>query len=252
MNLKLKKSTKILVLAMAIFCAVSLALSNPLSAAVANSKLKPIYCIKTEQKKVSLTFDAAWGSDKTLAILDILDEYNVKATFFLVGFWIRANPELVREIARRGHEIGTHSMTHPEMSRLSYEKMLEELTESAKMITDLTGDKVEVFRPPFGDYNNELIRACEAAHLFAIQWDVDSLDWKGLNASQIAVRCQKASEGSIILFHNNSDHIVQALPVVIVALMTKGLGFAPVGELIYRSDYVIDNSGRQVSVKPKT
>lgn len=251
MNIKMKSTTKILVLALALFCAVSLALRNPLASVIADSKLKPIYCVETERRVVSLTFDAAWGSDKTLAILDILDEYNVKATFFLVGFWIRANPELVREIARRGHEIGTHSMTHPEMSKLSYEKMLYELNESAKMITDLTGDKVEVFRPPFGDYNNELIRACGEAKLYAIQWDVDSLDWKGLSAAQIASRCQKAAKGSIILFHNNSDNIVQALPVVIVALRTKGLGFAPVGELIYRDNYVIDNSGRQLSAKAK-
>ncbi|MDD4832189.1 MAG: polysaccharide deacetylase family protein [Clostridia bacterium] len=244
---KIKNTTKILILVLAVISSLAVAFSNPLAAAVnAGNKLRPIYCVETERRVVSLTFDAAWGSDKTLAILDILDRYNIKVTFFLVGFWIEANPELVREIAKRGHEIGTHSMTHPQMSKLTAEQINEELTESAKMIEELTGNIVTVFRPPFGDYDNKLISACFNLNLYPIQWDVDSLDWKGLSAEEIAARIQKAKSGSIILFHNNSDNIVQALPAVIEALIAKGLGFCPVGDLIYYSGYVIDNCGKQI------
>ncbi|HPG91956.1 MAG TPA: polysaccharide deacetylase family protein [Clostridia bacterium] len=247
---KIKNTTKILILIMAVISSVAVAISNPLTAVVnADNKLRPIYCVETERRVVSLTFDAAWGSDKTLAILDILDSYNIKVTFFLVGFWIEAHPELVREIAKRGHEIGTHSMTHPKMSQLTVDEINEELTQSVKMIEELTGNTVSVFRPPFGDYDNKLISACTNLNLYAIQWDVDSLDWKGLSAKEIAARIQKAESGSIILFHNNSNNIVQALPVVIEALIAKGLSFCPVGDLIYRSNYVINHCGKQIKTE---
>lgn len=206
----------------------------------------PVYNVDTDRHVVSLTFDAAWGADKTKGILDILDDYGIKATFFLVGFWVDNFPEMVKEIDARGHEIGTHSETHPHMPTLSKEKIKDELSVSSGKITDITGKAVLLFRPPFGDYNNTLVESCEEMQIIPVQWDVDSLDWKGLSAAAIHQRVVgKVKDGSIVLFHNNSDNILEALPLVIETLKLKKFTFAPVGDVVYKTDYYVDNNGTQ-------
>lgn len=205
----------------------------------------PIYCVDRNDGFVSISFDAAWGADKTEKIMEVCEQYGVRATFFLVGFWMEKFPEMVKEISARGFEIGTHSQTHPKMSQLSEDQCINELKSSCKTIFELTGKPVSVFRPPFGDYNNTLLTVCDNMGLFPIQWSVDSLDWKGLSAEQIAVRVQKAQSGDIILCHNNSDHIVEALPLIFEWAKLKGLKFCPIGELIYKNNYTIDSQGKQ-------
>lgn len=218
-----------------------------ISQAFAESRKIPIYCVDRNDNYVAISFDAAWGADKTRQIMDVCDSYGVKATFFLVGFWVDKYPEMVAEIASRGFEIGTHSNTHPQMSKLSADKCRDELVTSCRKLVDITGQPVKVFRPPFGDYDNKLIDAASELGLYTIQWSVDSLDWKGLSAMQIAERVQKAKSGDIILCHNNSDHIVEALPLIFEALKLKNLKFCPVGELIYLDNYYVDGSGKQIA-----
>lgn len=216
------------------------------SVAYSEKRKVPIYCVDRDDGYVAISFDAAWGADKTQKIMDVCDAYGVKATFFLVGFWMEKYPQMVAEIASRGFEIGTHSATHPQMSKLTATQCQEELVSTCKQIFELTGQPVKLFRPPFGDYNNTLLTTCENLGLFAIQWSVDSLDWKGLSAEQIAVRVQKAQSGDIILCHNNSDHIVEALPLIFEWAQLKGLKFCPIGQLIYTENYTIDGSGKQI------
>ena len=211
----------------------------------ADAREVPIYCVDRTDNVVSISFDAAWGADKTRRIMDVCDEYGVKATFFLVGFWVDKYPDITAEISARGFEIGTHSATHPRMSELNAEQCRNELLVSSRKIFDITGKPVELFRPPFGDYDNELLDAAKGLGLYSVQWSVDSLDWKGLSAVEIAQRVQRAQSGDIILCHNNSDHIVEALPLIFEALRLKGLNFLPIGQLIYRDGYRIDNSGKQ-------
>ena len=212
---------------------------------LAEKRKVPIYSVDTQQRLVSISFDAAWGADKTLQILDVCDSYNVKATFFLVGFWVDKFPDMVAEIVRRGHEIGTHSQTHPQMSKLSKIQVQDELATSCNKISAITGEPVTLFRPPFGDYNNQLLEVAESLGLHTIQWSIDSLEWKGISAEQIASRTNGAKHGDIILCHNNSDHIVQALPAIFTALQAKGLTFVPIGQLIYKTNYTVDNQGIQ-------
>lgn len=208
----------------------------------------PIYSVKTEEKKVALTFDAAWGADKTSKILETLNNEGIKGTFFLVGFWVEANPDKVREIDEAGFDIGTHSNTHPKMSSLSSNQMIEELSTSSKLITEITGKSIRFFRPPFGDYNDLLLTTANGLGLQTIQWDVDSLDWKGLSGEQILARVkQSVKNGSIILFHNNSDHILDALPLVIKYLKTEGYTMTTLSDLVYQENYSIDNNGLQIS-----
>lgn len=209
-------------------------------------RLVPIYAVDTKEKKVAITFDSAWGADKTLKILELLKEYNVNATFFLVGFWVDKYPDMVKAINEQGVEIGTHSNTHPDFVGLSAEQMKLELTTSINKIENITGKKVELFRPPYGSYNNTLINTATELNLKTIQWSVDTLDWKGLSGSQMLNRVlAKIDNGGIILCHNNSDNILDGLKLILESLTKSGYKFVSVGDLIYKDDYLIDNLGIQ-------
>lgn len=206
----------------------------------------PIYSVDTEEKKIALTFDAAWGDEYTLGILDILDKYDVKGTFFLVGFWVDKYPEHVKEIYERGHDVGNHSTNHPYMTKLSNEEALKELEITSEKIESLIGVKPNLFRPPFGDYDDRIIRLCRENGYYPIQWDVDSLDWKELGVEPVVDRVTRnVQNGSIVLFHNNAKYILEYLPIVIERLQEKGYELVPVSQLIYKDNYYIDNTGRQ-------
>jgi len=207
----------------------------------------PIYAVDTDEKKVAISFDAAWGGDKTQDIISTLKKYNAKATFFLVGFWIDKYPDLVKEIEKEGFEIGSHSNTHPDFTKLSRSQMELELTTTNKKLSNLIGQKIRVFRSPFGAYNNTSIEVAESIGLKTIQWDVDSLDWKGISASEICKNIlTKVKNGSIILCHNNSDHIVEALPTILQTLYDRGYSVVSVSELIYYENYSINSQGIQI------
>jgi len=209
-------------------------------------RLVPIYSVEREEKVCAITFDCAWGTEYTDDILKALKLSDVRATFFMVEFWTEKYPEFVKKIDEAGCEIGTHSSTHSYMSKLNSEDIKSELTASSEAIENITGKKVELFRPPYGDYDDELIKTASALGYYTIQWDVDSLDWKDLSASDIAMRVLNGVQnGSIILCHNNGLHTAEAVPIILQTLKNRGFSFVPVGELILRENYVIDGTGRQ-------
>jgi len=211
-----------------------------------NSRELPIYCVDTPEKKVAISFDAAWGADYTESLLKILKNYDVKTTFFLVGFWVDKYPEMVKRIDEEGHEIGNHSSRHPHMSKLSKEQIIEELAKTSEKIEAITHKKVTLFRPPFGDYNNRLIETSRAMGIQVIQWDVDSLDYKDYGADAIVKRVlSKVKNGSIVLFHNNATYTADALPIILENLQKEGYKIVPVSELIYKENYYIDHTGMQ-------
>ena len=133
------------------------------------------------------------------------------------------------------------------MSKLSETEMREELSSSCQAIERTTGVKPTLFRPPYGDYNNLLIETCAKLNLYPIQWDVDSLDWKNLSATELSLRViNGVKEGSIILCHNNGLHTAEALPMIFSTLQNRGYEFVPIGQLIYKTDYTIDHTGKQL------
>ncbi|MGN0805095.1 MAG: polysaccharide deacetylase family protein [Candidatus Coproplasma sp.] len=212
----------------------------------ATPRLLPIYSVEREEKLVSISFDCAWGVDYTDEILKALRVGEVKATWFMVEFWVKNYPDYVKKIDNAGHEIGTHSSTHSYMSKQNAEEIRLELKTSSSAIEKVTGKKVELFRPPYGDYDDELISTATEEGYYSIQWDVDSLDWKDLSATDIAMRVINAVRpGSIILMHNNGLHTAEAVPIILETLKNKGYSFVPIGELIYRENYTLDVTGRQ-------
>lgn len=211
------------------------------------SRRLPIYSVQTEENKLSISFDAAWGADKTREIMAICDSYGIKATFFLVGFWVEEYPEMVKEIYNNGFEIGLHSNTHPDMTKLSKNEIRLELKTNIQLIEDITGAAPKLFRPPYGYYNNDLLEVCDELGLSCIEWSVDSLDWKGISASQLAGRViDKAKKGDIVLFHNNSDHIIEGLKMVLEHFKTNSTQVVPIGELIYYDNFTINIQGTQI------
>lgn len=212
-----------------------------------DNRLLPIYSVQTEENKLAISFDCAWGTDYTDFLLKTMQEENVRCTFFAVEFWTKKHPEYVKKISDSGHEIGTHSATHPYMSKLSREDIVKELTTSSKAIENITGKKVNLFRPPYGDYNNNLIKVASELNLYTIQWDIDSLDWKNLSEEEIYNRViKKAHNGAIVLFHNQGLNTYKALPKIIIKLKEMGYQIVPIGELIYRENYSILPNGTQI------
>lgn len=220
--------------------------SNVLNTFMDNGRIIPIYSVDTSEKKISISFDAAWGADYTEDLLSILDKHNVKTTFFLVAFWIEKYPDMLRKIDEKGHEIGNHSATHPKMSQLSEIKIVEELTKTSTKIEEITGKDVTLFRPPFGDYNNRLMKTAKSLGYYVIQWDVDSLDYKDYGTDAIVNRVlDNVTNGSIVLFHNNATYTKTALPIILNKLQQEGYEIVPISQLIYKEKYYVDHTGKQ-------
>ena len=218
---------------------------------VSGKRELPIYCVNRDDNKISISFDAAWGGDKTLGILDLLDEYNIKTTFFLVDIWTQKYPELVKEIVARGHEIGNHSTSHPQMSKLNETQIAKELNTQADNVLVIAGVRPVLFRPPYGDYNNRVITTARAQGFVPIQWSVDSLDWKNRGAQEIINRATKVKSGDIVLFHNDSQYILDALPAVLKYYAENGYSVVPISEILLTGETTIDIQGRQQPVSTK-
>ncbi|HHV96431.1 MAG TPA: polysaccharide deacetylase family protein [Clostridiaceae bacterium] len=207
----------------------------------------PIYSVETKEKKASITFDCAWGADDIPSILDTLEKENVKATFFIVGLWAEKFPETVKLIANKGHDIANHSYSHIRLGAVDNQRIKEEIVKCNQVLEKLTGNKVELFRAPYGDYNNSVVAIARKEGCYTIQWNLDSLDWRpNITQEEIINRVTKRIEpGSIILFHNDTPHTAKLLPAIIATLKKEGYSFVPVSELIMRDNYYIDNEGRQ-------
>lgn len=227
------------------------------STAVEN-RLLPVYCVQTDKPYIALSFDAAWDNSQTKQILDILDENDIKVTFFMTGEWISKYPDDVKEIAKRGHELGNHSDTHKMMSRLKREDIIDELKATHQKVYDLTGIDMKVFRPPYGDYNDNLIATACSLKYHVVQWDVDSLDWKDYGSKSIintVCNHKHLGNGSIILMHNGAKYTPESLDTIIKTLKDKGYEFVTMSELLiqgeYQKDYSCDHEGRQVPIEKK-
>lgn len=218
----------------------------PAVGVAATSRQLPIYCVQRDQKMLSISFDAAWGNEDTQQLIDILGKYQVKATFFVVGDWVDRYPESVKALHDAGHEIMNHSNTHAHLPQLSAQQITDDLNACNDKIEAVTGVRPTLIRLPYGDYDDNSIRTIRAMGMEPIQWDVDSLDWKDLSASDITKRVtSKVCPGSIVLFHNAAKHTPAALPSIIECLLQEGYTFVPISQIILTGEYTIDHTGRQ-------
>ena len=189
--------------------------------AAASAKELPLYCVDRDDKVVALTFDAAWGNEDTQKILDILDKHNVKVTFFATGGWVEAYPDDVKKIIEAGHAFGNHSENHKFMTRLTDEQKKQELMEVHDKVKALTGYDMCLFRPPYGDYNDAVVKVADSLGYYTIQWSVDSLDWKDYGVDSIVrtvTQHKSLDSGAIILMHNGAKYTADALDSIITSL----------------------------------
>ena len=238
---------KQLMLAICMVLALTITVIGSVSVFANSDRLLPIYCVETEKKQVAISFDAAWGNDDTETLIEILKEYDVPATFFVVGAWVDKYPESVKALSDAGHQIQNHSNTHPYMSTLSSAQMTNELSACNKKIEEVTGKCPTLFRPPYGDYSNPVIETVGNNKMYTIQWSIDSLDWKD-TATPDSI-CQrvisKAHPGGIVLFHNDADHTPAALPTILKTLKDDGYEFVFISDLILKDNYEIKHDGTQ-------
>lgn len=217
-----------------------------------NGRDLPIYCVQTDKPQIALSFDAAWGNEDTAEILSILEKHNVKVTFFATGGWVESYPDDVKAILAAGHDLGNHSENHKNMSQLSTDEMKSELMLVHDKVKNLTGYEMCLFRPPYGDYSNEVIQTASSLGYYSIQWDVDSLDWKDYGVSSIidtVTNHKHLGNGSIILCHNGAKYTAQALDTLITTLEEKGYELVKISDLIYKDSYTMDVEGRQIPDK---
>lgn len=190
--------------------------------------------------------NCVWNADDIDKILNVLNENNVKITFFMVGNWIDKYPEAVKKIHEAGHEIGSHSDTHPHVNNLSYEKNIEEIEKSNDKIEKLTGVRTNLYRAPYGEYNDTVIKAATDRGYFTIQWNLDTLDYTGLTGDKMWQRLEnKLVPGSVILTHNGTEHTADSLDVIIKNIKSKGFEITKVSDLIYKENYKINSAGIQ-------
>lgn len=210
----------------------------------------PIYCVDTQGKpQISISFDAAWGAEDTDTLLEILKNNDVKATFFLCGYWVDKYPEEVKKIYEAGNDIGNHSNTHPHSSQLSLEENKKNIMDCHNKIKELLNIDPILYRPPFGEYNDTVITAAEECGYYPVQWDVDSLDWKELGTDHEinqVLNHKHLGNGSILLFHNDARYTPEVLDTIIKKLKEKGFEIVPISQLIHKENYTINSEGRQL------
>lgn len=208
---------------------------------VFSAKLKPIYSATVQTNSIGLTFDISWGEKTAEPILDILRQANVQATFFLSSPWASKHPELVKRMVADGHEIGSHGNRHIDLNTLSPGEIESEILIAQEALEAISGQKVRLLRAPNGAYDNKVVSVADQLGYKVIQWSVDSLDWKRPGADTIVNNVlngtqpgKGAKPGDIILFHasDSAPDTIQALPIVIQSLQSKGYSLVPVSNLL--------------------
>ena len=231
------------VLVLAIFAVV-----NAPAAVIASASTRqlPIYCVDRSDNLVSISFDAAWGNEDTQQLIEILDQYQVKATFFVVGDWVDKYPESVKALHDAGHEVMNHSNTHAHYNSLTAEEIIADVEACNDKIEAVTGVRPTLIRCPYGEYDDHVIAAIRSIGMEPVQWDVDSLDWKDISASEITQRVtERVKSGSICLFHNAALHTPEALPAILDYMAENGYTVVPISQILLEGEYYMDHTGMQ-------
>ncbi len=217
-----------------------------------SSRLVPIYQVKRDDQKISLTVDGAWGSNQTEALLELFAREKVPVSFFFAGIWLKNNPELVQKIIAAGHQIYNHSYSHPHFNSLDQAEIKAELLKTEKIINNYHNSEPEIklFRAPYGEYNDLVVQTARNMGYQVIQWSLDSHDWMNPGKDYIINRVMNnINSGEIILFHNNSNNVVEILSEVI-PLLKQNYQFVKIEDLIYNNNYQISSfTGLQSKIK---
>ena|GEM_PF-722147 len=216
------------------------------------SRMVPIYQVERADNKITLTVDGAWGSSKTEALLELFAAEDIPVSFFFAGIWLENHPELVKKITDAGHQIYNHSYSHPHFNYLTEAEIKEELLKTEAIIDNYQQSelKTKLFRPPYGEYNQQLIKIARKLDYQIVQWSLDSHDWMDPGENYIKDRIKNnINAGDILLFHNNSNNIVEILSEII-PMLKQEYEFVKIEDLIYNNNYEINSlTGVQTKIK---
>ena len=235
----------------AVVIAIFYIISHPaLVGQAGRERALPIYSVQREEAALSLTFNAMEPLDQhTAQVLEILNFYGVRATFFVTGDWVRENASLAAALLAGGHELMNLSDDYSVLRRLTASDIQANLSACSEVLRGVTGEWPSLFRAPFGEYDDKLISTAAAMGMHTIQWSIDSGDWRGYAAEVIVRRVTgRAFSGGIVLFHSNLEETVLALPDILQGLMDEGYALIPVSEMVIQSEFTISPTGRQIPV----
>ena len=220
----------------ALLIVIALMLFMPTQACGSESESEVIYSWNSNEKVVALTFDDGPHPYRTAEILEILDEYGIKATFFFIGQNVRDYPGPALLVSRAGHEIGNHTFSHRNLQSLSYAELCNEISSTEEAIFELLGCETHLLRPPEGKFSDDVIKAAREKNYSVICWSVDTLDWAHNTVENITNEVLGSVEaGDIILFHDfvsGESPTPAALRIIIPTLIDRGYRFVTVSELM--------------------
>lgn len=211
-----------------------------------NGREIPIYCVDRNDGTIAVTFDCAWNDDDIDSILDTLDVYSCKATFFVVGDWVEKYPASLRKIYERGHEIGNHSYNHSDYTKLGKDELIADMNKCDEAVEAVIGTKPLIVRAPSGGYNDTVVKTCDERGTPCIQWSVDGIDYGDADPNGIIKRTTSVTKsGDIILLHNGTEHTAKVLPQILEKL-SKTYKFVTVSEMLYTNNFIVDHTGMQI------
>ena len=214
--------------------------------ASAEESKKPVYRVERGDNKVALTFTCAWDASDTDTILDALSSASAKATFFVTGEFCDAHPEAVRKMSSAGHSVQNCTDKNVHIKGMNINDLIADIKSAAQKIRTLTGKEPTLFRAPYGDYDDKAITTIEGMGYIPVQWDVDSKDLDDPDAVSVRKRISDgAVSGSILLFRNDCAVTAEALPQIITELKQKGYELAKAEDVVFTSNYIIDENGVQ-------
>jgi len=203
----------------------------PAAEAAVNVENGVYYEGDTSSNKVSLMFNVYQNSSEVYGILDVLDKFSVKSTFFIGGCWAAKNVKCLKEIVERGHEVGNHGYFHKAHGKLTIEKSNEEIALCHKLVLLNTGVNMELFAPPSGDYSSDTVKGAASLGYKCVMWTVDTIDWRDNDKDIIYSRAIKAVGGSLVLMHPMSGTL-KALEDILAYYKKESLSVCTVSENI--------------------
>lgn len=192
----------------------------------------PIYRGHPDKPMVTFIINVAWGNEYLPEMLATLKQHNVSVSFFLEGNWVKKNPELAKMIVSAGHEVGNHSYSHPDMSKLTAARAREEMIRTNEIIEAATGEKCALFAPPSGSYRNETVQIAHELKMKTVMWTVDTIDWRKPSPDELINRVMsKIDQGSMVLMHP-TESTAKSLDQLITRIKEKNLTIGTVSELL--------------------
>ena len=214
----------------------------------ARERALPIYSVGRDDDAIALTFNITTAEDAhTATVAEVLNAFDVRATFFVTGEWVRENGGFAAELARSGHELMNLSDDHCLLRKRPAAEVQANVRAGSDAIEAITGTRPTVFRAPYGEYDDKIVALVAGLGMRTVQWSVDSGDWRGRDAAAIVRQVQRrAFPGAIVLLHSNLEQTALAMPDLLEGLLQQGYILIPVSELVHETEFTISITGRQI------